>query len=172
MNLSLKFQKAIRHTIYSREITRYLTKTFNLKLGKKKNPVIPNIILNNKELTKACVRGLFDTEGGLYPHHKTNLQTIFFNKEISLIFSLRKALELLNFNPRIGKNHENHCIYLFGKEAIRYKKQIGYNHQKNNIKYDCWLKNNRIPLNKEIEKECGCRELNPGHHVGNVEFYP
>tara|TARA_Y100000310_G_scaffold259717_1_gene268457 strand:+ start:1238 stop:2173 length:936 start_codon:yes stop_codon:yes gene_type:complete len=160
-----KKSKAINYRIYSKDICSYLINNFNLSYGKKINTEIPKIIFQNKSFLKACVRGLIDTDGGIYRHHKTNLQIIFFNSQISLINSIKNALESLGFNPRIGKNNQNFCIYLFGKEAIRYYHEIGFNNPKNIIKFNFWIKNNRIPLNKEIEDLCVSRGLNPDSNV-------
>ena len=39
--------------------------------------------------------------------------------------------------------------------------------KENRIKYNYWLRYNRVPLNKEIE--CASRGSNPDHGVGNAE---
>lgn len=164
-NYHSKTSNAIKYRIYSKEICSYLINNFNLAYGKKINSKIPKIIFQNKDFLKACVRGLIDTDGGIYRHHKTNLQIIFFNSQMSLINSIKDALEDLGFNPRVGKNNENFCVYLFGKEAIKYYHKIGFNNPKNIIKFNFWVNNNRIPLNKEIENLCASWESNPGPNV-------
>lgn len=158
-----KNTKAIQLRVYSRGIANYLKNEFGLKFGKKRDIIIPKVILKNKRLTISCIRGLFDTDGGIYRHHKNNLQIIFFNSQKSLIYSVKNALKKLDYNPRVGKNNENHCLYLFGKEAVRYYNEIGFSNQKNITKYTYWSKYKRVPLNKELE--CGCRESNPGLNV-------
>ena len=161
-----KRSKAIVCRAYSRDIIKYFENKFKLKLGRKTNPEIPKNIFKDKELLKSCIRGLIDTDGGIYRHHKNNLQIIFFNSKLSLIYSLKNALESLTFHPRIGKNHTRYCLYLFGKEVIKYQKEIGFSNSKNKVKFNYWLKYNRIPLNKEIE--CVSRDSNPDLNVGNV----
>ena len=165
-----KTSKLVQYKVYSREIVRYLNLKFNFKLGKKKDIVIPKELFNNKENLKECIKGLVDTDGGIYRHHKNNLQLIFFNSQITLIKSLKYALESLNFNPRIGKNNNNYCLYLFGKEVIRYHSEIGFSNSKNIAKYNHWLKYGKIPLNRELK--CTSRDSNPGYNVfannGNV----
>ncbi len=160
-----KKSNGVQCRVYSRDIVNYIQKQFNLKLGKKKNSSIPEMILHESTLLIPCIRGLFDTDGGLYRHHKTNLQIIFFNSQISLIDSLKKALEHLGYNPRIGKNNDNYCLYLFGKEAVEYYNKIGFSNFKNNLKFKIWSKHGRIPTNKLIKNICERRGSNPGHDV-------
>ena len=88
---------------------------------------------------------------------------------MSLILSLKEALGLLNFNPKVGKNNRNYCLYLFGKEVTKYWKEIGFSNSKNILKYNYWLKHNRIPLNKELE--CASRGSNPELSLGKAQVY-
>ncbi len=44
----------------------YFLKEIGLPIGKKIQIQIPRIILQNKEFSKACVRGIFDTDGSIY----------------------------------------------------------------------------------------------------------
>lgn len=163
-----KTKKAIQYRIYSKEIVNYLENKFDLKLGKKRTPIIPKAVFEEVGLLKYCIKGLIDTDGGLYRHHKNNLQIVFFNSKLSLIHSLKTALESLKFNPRIGKNHTGYCVYLFGKEAKRYSEEIGFSNTKNRVKYNYWLRYSRVPLNTELE--CASRGSNPDRGVGNAEY--
>ncbi|MBI2499375.1 LAGLIDADG family homing endonuclease [Candidatus Woesearchaeota archaeon] len=119
----------------------------------KKNSVIPKEFFKNKHILKFCVRGLFDTDGGLHRHHKNSAQLQFTNKSYLLIYSLRKALIRLGFRPSeivpYSKNRAIFQLYLFGQEVRKYFKKIGSSNPKNNFKFKMWIKTGTVPLNRE-----------------------
>ena len=63
-----------------------------LPLGKKFDVSIPEVFLNNKDLIKSVIRGIFDTDGGIYLEKKNGklyprveIQTISFNLSQQLL---------------------------------------------------------------------------------------
>lgn len=80
----------------------YTLNFFGLPSGnKKKNNVkIPNWIFNNKNYLIACLRGLFDTDGYVYPKSKSHkYATISISSAIpNLRKSITKALEKLDID--------------------------------------------------------------------------
>ncbi len=123
----------------------------------KVNCKIPENLFKDNDLLRSCVRGLYDTDGGLHKHHERSAQLHFTNKEHSLIYSLRKALIQLGFkpsNPTINHKEKNtFTIYLFSKDVKKYFKEIGSNNPKNQIKFKKWIETGIVPLNTEIENE-------------------
>lgn len=140
----------------SKEVHDMLFKRYNFS-SPKTNCEIPCHFFDNPSLLKACVRGLFDTDGGLHKHHVKSAQLHFTNKSKSLIKSLRRALIHLGFKPsRSTINHKEKCtwtIYLFSEDVKKYHLEIGFKNPKNIIKYERWIETGIVPLNSEIEAD-------------------
>ena len=69
----------------------------NLPLGKKFNVTIPNLFLQDDEIKKAIIRGIFDTEGGIYLERKNRklypriyITTISFKLSEQLLESFKQ----------------------------------------------------------------------------------
>lgn len=96
----------------------------------------PSWISQEKKYRIACIRGLFDTDGGLYFHrHRTkglsyrNLGFCFTNNSKPLIDEFAKTLSLLNLNfKRVKENR----IYIYDlNEIIRFINIVGSSNKKN-----------------------------------------
>ena len=145
---------SIQCKIYSKAATTHLTNNYGLKYGKKVNVEIPKKLFKNKKFLKACIRGLVDTDGGIYRHHRKSIQMVFNNNGLCLINSLFKALKFLGYSPKISKERVRkgkYKLYLFTEDSKKYAKDIGFSNPKNNIKFKHWLENGRIPNHSEIE---------------------
>ena len=141
-----------------------MNEIYKISIGKRINSKIPKEFFKDKNLLKSCIRGLIDTDGGIYRHHARSVQTVFYNNDLNLIKSLHKALNLLGYGPKITREKRGaYHLNLFTEDSKKYFKEIGFNNPKNIIKFKHWLKNGRIPNNSEIKHKCGCRGLNPGH---------
>ena len=122
----------------------------------KTNCQIPNFYFQNLVLLKACVRGLFDTDGGLHRHHAKSAQLKFTNKSAAIVDSLQCALLQLGFKPVRTMDHKEkntHALYLFSSDVKKYFDEIGSSNPKNQLKFKKWIENGAIPLNIEIEEE-------------------
>lgn len=136
----------------SREVCCYLSNEFDFKSPRGECEIPPKFFMNNN-LLRACIRGLFDTDGGLHRHHKNSAQLSFTNKSRNLIKSLALALEKLGYNPRITINHKRRNIltlYLFSYDVKKYFEEIGSSNLKNQIKFEKWIKEGIVPLNREL----------------------
>ena len=137
----------------SKKVCDYLINRIGLNFPKN-NCYIPNNILNKSILLKSCIRGLFDTDGGLHKHHKYSTQLQFTNKSLPLIKSLRFGLIKLGYKPsNIGINHlefNTFQLYLFNRDVKKYFREIGSNNPKNNIKFEEWINKGMMPSNSEI----------------------
>lgn len=111
---------------------------------------------SDEDLLKACVRGLFDTDGGLHRHHKRSAQLKFTNKSVTIIDSLQRALTQMGYKPSRTIDHKEKntdALYLFSKDVKRYFTEIGSSNPKNQLKFTRWIETGIVPLNIEIEKE-------------------
>lgn len=105
---------------------------------KLKNKVtIPSWILKDQKFLKACIRGLYDTDGSVYellPHWPGLFQLSFDNRNMTLLNDLRNSLLQLGFHvskicsPKNGKTPK---IYITRKSDIsKYVAEIGFSNIK------------------------------------------
>src|SRR3989338_1819639 len=151
---------AIQCILYSKDAFSYLKKTFNIPSGKRKNMKIPERFFKDERLLKLCIRGMIDTDGGVYRHHVTSIQIVFYNSDLVLINSLKKALNKLGYHPKLTREKRGRFhLDLFTEDSKKYYKEIGFSNPKNNIKFKQWLKNKRVPNNSEIKNEIARAEI-------------
>lgn len=119
LNPKLKIYKPynnLRCCVNSKLLIEYLSKEFNLPIGKKKgNLHIPKQIIENKLLLKYYIRGLFDTDGSVYLRRKKDIVISIISGDLLFLNEIKNALKILEYNPCVsGKN-----IYLYKKEEVR-----------------------------------------------------
>jgi len=103
---------------------------------------LPDWIWKKRSYQKFCMRGLMDTDGGVYEHlHKIRGKTYcnrgmcFTSASPLLIDSVYKILENFKFSPKITDKH--HRIYLYKKEEVdRYFSEIGTSNFKHQTRYN------------------------------------
>ncbi len=111
------FQKNTGHyEVYlgSTQITTWL-----LAMGLARNKVaaqvdVPPWIMARRELEKACLRGFFDTDGGIYAL-RFGVQISFKNRSLPLLWSLRSALLRLGYTPSAVSGK---AVYLTRREDV------------------------------------------------------
>ena len=104
-------------------------------------------------LLKACLKGLIDTDGGIYNHNQKSLQICFYNSSLTLINSVYKAFIILGFKPFLYKKKDGKCVIsISGKDAIKYIDKIGFSNQKNLFKSEYYKQFGIVPLNSIVEK--------------------
>ena len=137
----------------SKEVCEYITEKMNFH-SPKTNVEIPMFFFKDSNLLKACIRGLFDTDGGLHRHHQKSAQLGFTNKCYPLIVSLKSALGSLDYKPSItvNKRRRIYTLYLFGNEIKKYFQEIGFSNPKNQIKFKQWISTGVVPANSEIKR--------------------
>jgi hypothetical protein len=109
---------------------------------------IPEWILNNKNYSRVCLRGLMDTDGGVYFHHHIthgnqyiNFGLTFSNHSLPLIQGAAQILKENNFSPSIVKNRK---IYIYNLSEIkRYFKVIKSSNPKHTKRLNMYLKLNK-----------------------------
>lgn len=104
----------------------FLTK-IGLKVGNKvKQQVgVPDWIYKNEKLKIACLRGLMDTDGGVFKHkYKVNGKQYkynkisFTNRSIPLLNFVYQTLNDLGFKPKIIDKVENKKVWLYNQKKV------------------------------------------------------
>lgn len=129
-----KDSKALVLYYNSRFLVRYLL-SIGLKIGDKVRQQVdaPDWIKSSFMYKMACVRGLMDTDGGVFLHkYKVNGKDYFYkkicfsNKSIPLLMFVKKTLEELGFTPKLVRNVVNKQIWLYNNtEVMDYLEKIG-----------------------------------------------
>jgi len=118
-------------TISSASLVEFLLSKGLKKGNKVKQQVgIPVWIENQIELSRNCLRGLIDTDGGIYFHkHKShgfkcfNIGLQLSNASTPILKFAKKTLERLKFTPKLSKRGVN----LYREEEVyRYAKEVGF----------------------------------------------
>lgn len=135
-------------TISSRKLCSFLKEEFCLFYGDKKRngTKIPTQILGDRELIKACIRGLIDTDGCI-GKSGTSLKLAFTShNEVLLKQLIRINSKLRLFNKRYGNNLETCSI----KKINRYMNLIGSSNLRNIIRFNEKIKEGKLLYKKEI----------------------
>ncbi|HUV47069.1 MAG TPA: LAGLIDADG family homing endonuclease [Candidatus Bathyarchaeia archaeon] len=124
-------------------LVKYLTK-IGLKIGNKvKQQVdIPTWIKSSTNYQIACLRGLMDTDGGVFLHkYKVNRKIYlykkicFSNRSLPLLYFVNKTLKRLGFTPKLIDKVENKKVWLYNKKEVeKYLKVVG-THNPRLLKY-------------------------------------
>lgn len=140
--------------IWNNKIVEFKEK-LGLPLGRKLELQIPKEFLNEKELLIACIRGIFDTDGGLYLERKNNklypriyISTISLNltKQISYLLSSLG----LNATYYISNNQKENKLTSYKIEVRgvdnlhNFFKIINPQNPKHKTKYSSFLNSNTI----------------------------
>lgn len=137
-------KKVIRLVITSANLVDFLSKDNKIKRGNKvKNQVnVPSWIRGNVLYSRSCLRGLIDTDGGVYYHQHANngrsafnMGLCFSNKSRPLVDFVRKTLRDMQFHPKISQGFDK--VYLYREaEVLRYEEEIGFSniHQVKRLK--------------------------------------
>lgn len=104
----------------------------------------PKWILDNPQYRIACVRGLFDTDGGLYFHKKSlkkYLGWCFTSFSKPLLRNVMEVLISLKFNVKKSGDHK---LYMYSLEDIsRYMSVVGSNNPKNSAKMEWYIRQDK-----------------------------
>lgn len=142
--------RVIGFQIWNNDLIKFKEK-LTLPLGKKYNIKIPKILLKNNKLKKAVLRGIFDTDGGIYLEKKNNkLYPRIYIATISLELS-QQLLDLFKeFNIRptrysqlYNKNFNRQRSYIItirGEKMFhKFIKEINPQNPKHQRKYQIFL---------------------------------
>jgi len=128
---SLRSQKVAGVTISSAAVVEFLLRKGLKKGNKIKQQVgVSSWIKNKIEFSKSCLRGLIDTDGGVYYHkHRAhgydcfNIGLQFTSKSAPILEFVHIAFEYLGFTPKLNKK----SVSLYREQEVyRYAKEIGF----------------------------------------------
>lgn len=127
---NLPNNEAVQLRIHSRALIRKLI-SLGLKKGDKvKNQVgVPYWIKNNIKFAKACLKGLIDTDGSIFPVRRENsIKLNFKNNSRPLVADFKKMCEILDIrvskiirgitNSFRGKKFEYFKIHIGAKDQV------------------------------------------------------
>ncbi len=114
--------------------------SIGLKIGNKvKQQVgVPSWILSRREYKIACVRGLMDTDGGVFPHkYKVNgkeysyNKICFTNRSMPLLLFVFNVLKEIGLTPKLLDKVENKKVWLYNAQEVRkYLQLINSNNER------------------------------------------
>lgn len=133
----------IKYKIHSKQLLFYLSNTFGLPIGKKKNKLnIPNQIYNSP-YSKDYIRGLFDTDGSFHRHHKKTAAIEIVSADKNFLKQIFNSFKYLNFSPC----RSNKSVYLYQKKEIeKFFKEIKPANNKHLFKYKIYQQKGYVPL--------------------------
>ncbi len=122
--------------------------------NKIKNDVgIPQFVFDNNVLLTSCIRGLIDTDGGIFSKDRKGNRAIieFENRTVQLRKDFKTGLEKLGFTPSRSGGISNSIRIQKQDEVRRFIKEIGFNNPKNLLKSQIFLETGLIPSAKEVK---------------------
>ena len=118
--------KAIDIRFSGKQLVEYLVKN-GLKVGDKvrQQVGVPDWIQNSKSYTKMCLRGLMDTDGGVFTHkYKVNgkqyayRKICFSNRSLPLLHFVFQTLMEMGFSPKLVDKVENKKVWLYNTHEV------------------------------------------------------
>ncbi|MBU2640052.1 MAG: hypothetical protein KKG75_05115 [Nanoarchaeota archaeon] len=151
--------------VYSVELIKILQKN-GLKIGNKiKNKAsLPNWVFKDIPSSCAALRGLFDTDGGIYEKQKGYNRAIieFQTKSPYIAKNILKLLNILGFHASKGNKGLNIRIQ-DQKEVHYFFKIVGSSNIKNIIRYKRFLSEGIVPKRDKVielmESYANCQNL-------------
>jgi len=133
-----KEDNTIRLVLNNRKTARFF-KNQGFPCGKKyKNLRIPKQFFNDKMLLASCLRGIFDTDGGVFAHPHTKIMMEIRTYSKTLVKSIKIAFKKLNLT--VSKSQR---IQLYGINKVKnFFDVVGSNNPRNIIKYQTITKEN------------------------------
>lgn len=138
-----KHSKAIVIYYNGVKLVNYLTK-IGLKTGNKiKQQVdVPSWIKSSITYRTACLRGLMDTDGGVFLHrYKVRGKTYtykkisFANRSLPLISFVSKTLKIVGLTPKIFDKMDTKRVWLYNKDEIEEYLNLVGTHNPRLLKY-------------------------------------
>lgn len=136
---------AITLSYNSESLVKYLV-GIGLKTGNKvKQQVdVPNWIKLDNSYRIACLRGLMDTDGGVFIHKYEVRGKVyrykkicFTNRSVPLLRFVKNVLEELGFTPKLITNVENKKVWLYNEQEVKeYREKIGSHNKRLLKQYD------------------------------------
>ena len=151
--LKSKNQNAIQLKVHSVELTKFLiVNSFVLGDKIKNKASLPNWIFEKKEFIYGALRGLFDTDGGIYQKQKGYKRAIIeFQTDSPYIRKdIFKMLKEIGF---ISSKSSGNIRIQNQNEIKKFFSVVGSANPKNIIRYNYFIQTGEIPLKEKLKKE-------------------
>lgn len=142
--------KIIRLVVNNKKITKFFSK-LGFPRGRKKQHrlTIPSNFFKDNKLLAACLRGLVDTDGGIYAHPHTKIMLDATSLIPSLLMAIHNALNQIKIEHGITRNR----VQIYGSKKINcYLTVIGCSNPRNLIKLLHFSQTGRVPSTTETER--------------------
>ena len=131
-------KNSIRVVFYSKALFCFLKDFFGFLPGKKAHTVsIPEKIINSEVLTYSTIRGIFDTDGGIFldrrekyrnPYPRIIFQTVSKNLYVQLV---EKLLENFKLHSRFDEKRKIYLIEIYGYTQLKkWMSLIGFSNKR------------------------------------------
>lgn len=121
----------------------YTLNFYGIPSGNKMNNniKIPPWIISNKKYLRACIRGIIDTDGTVYPKNKTNLYpNIWVSSGILTIReSIFKAFKILEINISEWNPKRRDISIRRRYDVKKYFKEVGFSNPKNLLRFNKFM---------------------------------
>jgi intein/homing endonuclease len=158
-NLYPSYERIQKNTImlsYTRKELVKFKQKLGLNLGHKDKIEIPAWIMKNKYFKRACLKGIFATDGSLlfqkkyknfayYPRLRIDSKSEKLIKQIKTILDEVNINSSISCDKRITVRHPSIIwgIYIYGTDNLeKFVMLIGFSNQKHLVKYEMWKKKN------------------------------
>lgn len=143
--------------INSKRLVKFLNDTGLMTGNKVTNGAqIPEFILANPTLLKWCIRGLVDTDGGVFHKQKGYSRCIieFTSNSKPLLLTFTKAIAILGFkSSKSGSPASNKAVRIQGqKDVNKYFDEIGFSNKKNITRLLYFKNLGYVPKREELDK--------------------
>ncbi len=151
--LKLKNQNAIQLKIYSVELIKFLiANSFVIGDKIKNKESLPRWIFEREEFIHGALRGLFDTDGGIYQKQKKYKRAIIeFQTDSPCI--RRDIFEMLKKIDFTSSKSSGNIRIQNQDEIKRFFSVIGSANPKNIVRYKYFIKTGEIPLKEKLKNE-------------------
>ncbi len=131
--------------VHSTELASFLAKQ-GIPLGARKLLTIrvPRAFMENEKLTRRFVRGLVDTDGGVFRKSRKDMRLLieFKNLNKSLLNLFKIGIKRLGFHPSTSGG--NAIRIQTQAEVHRYAREVGFSNHKNLIRYSQWAHSKKV----------------------------
>jgi hypothetical protein len=158
MNIKIRKMPSTRvigFQIWSNDLIEF-KKKFNLPLGSKINIEIPKDFLSNRKLKRAIVRGIFDTDGGIYLEKKNHklyprlhITTISFKLSEQLLKIFKElGFCVTKYSQLYNKKYNRQRSYVINIRGVKmfhkFMKEISPKNPKHEEKYKKFLNSQNL----------------------------
>ncbi|MFB6209209.1 MAG: hypothetical protein ABEJ56_03655 [Candidatus Nanohaloarchaea archaeon] len=135
-------ENVVRLIINSRKVAEFLINSGFVKGEKKEAEFRIPEVLYNSGLVGSVVRGLFDTDGGIYSHPNSEIMADITSMNSSIREFLIEAIKILDLPLKLSNNK----FQAYGYENIRdFYREIGSSNSRNIKRYIFYMENDRLP---------------------------